>query len=195
MEGSLIYRDTKDYIRRGLDNVGGMDFGFYENHGRVKTKGYNVSLRYSYANWFSLGGTFNSMDAIDREKRLADGTQQASLTYGQRIPNQPYRYANFDASFYWHDLFGKGNMLSLTYDSYYQHEFPLYWEDFGDPDTKARVPEQFSHNLTLNYSVAKGRYNFSLECRNLTDEKLYDNYSLQKAGRAFYGKVRVYFGK
>ena len=195
MEGSLIYRDTKDYIRRGLDNVGGMDFGFYENHGRVKTKGYNVSLRYSYANWFSLGGTFNSMDAIDREKRLAEGTQQASLTYGQRIPNQPYRYANFDASFYWHDLFGKGNMLSLTYDSYYQHEFPLYWEDFGDPDTKARVPEQFSHNLTLNYSVAKGRYNFSLECRNLTDEKLYDNYSLQKAGRAFYGKVRVYFGK
>ena len=195
MEGSLIYRDTKDYIRRGLDNVGGMDFGFYENHGRVKTKGYNVSLRYSYANWFSLGGTFNSMDAIDREKRLAEGTGQASLTYGQRIPNQPYRYANFDASFYWHDLFGKGNMLSLTYDSYYQHEFPLYWEDFGDPDTKARVPEQFSHNLTLNYSVAKGRYNFSLECRNLTDEKLYDNYSLQKAGRAFYGKVRVYFGK
>ena len=195
MEGSLIYRDTKDYIRRGLDNVGGMDFGFYENHGRAKTKGYNVSLRYSYANWFSLGGTFNSMDAIDREKRLAEGTGQASLTYGQRIPNQPYRYANFDASFYWHDLFGKGNMLSLTYDSYYQHEFPLYWEDFGDPDTKARVPEQFSHNLTLNYSVAKGRYNFSLECRNLTDEKLYDNYSLQKAGRAFYGKVRVYFGK
>ena len=49
MEGSLIYRDTKDYIRRGLDNVGGMDFGFYENHGRAKTKGYNVSLRYSYA--------------------------------------------------------------------------------------------------------------------------------------------------
>ena len=91
---------------------------------------------------------------------MAEGTGQASLTYGQRIPNQPYRYANFDASFYWHDLFGKGNMLSLTYDSYYQHEFPLYWEDFGDPDTKARVPEQFSHNLTLNYSVAKGRTTF-----------------------------------
>ena len=72
---------------------------------------------------------------------------------------------------------------------------PCTGKTSGDPDTKARVPEQFSHNLTLNYSVAKGRYNFSLECRNLTDEKLYDNYSLQKAGRAFYGKVRVYFGK
>lgn len=195
VEGSLIYRYTKDYIRRGLDAVGGMNYGIYENHGRVKTKGYNVSLRYNYSHWFGLGGTYNNMNARDDEKTLAEGTSQSALTYGQRIPNQPYSYANFDASFYWHDLFGKGNVLSLVYDSYYQHEFPLYWEEFGDPTTKQRVPTQFSHNLTLSYGIKGGRYNFSLECRNFTDEKLYDNYSLQKAGRAFYGKVRVCFGK
>ena len=57
------------------------------------------------------------------------------------------------------------------------------------------VPNQFSHNISLSYSMKKGRYNISFECRNLTDEKLYDNFSLQKAGRAFYGKVRVYLGK
>ena len=32
-------------------------------------------------------------------------------------------------------------------------------------------------------------------CRNLTDARLYDNFSLQKAGRAFYAKVRVNLGK
>ena len=195
VEGSFIYRYTKDYIRRGLDRVGDLNFGIYENHGRVKTKGYNVSLRYNYSRWFSAGGTWNSMDARDDEKTLAEGTQQAALTYGQRIPNQPYRYANFDAAVYWHGMGGKGNVLSLTYDSYYQHEFPLYWERFGDPSTKRRVPTQFAHNLTLNYSIKGGRYNLALECRNFTDEKLYDNYSLQKAGRAFYGKVRVCLGR
>ena len=195
VEGGLIYRYTKDYIRRGLDRVGDLNFGIYENHGRVKTKGYNVSVRYNYSRWLSLGGTWNSTDSRDDEKTRAEGTQQAALTYGQRIPNQPYRYANFDASLFWHDLLGKGNVLSLSYDSYYQHEFPLYWEAFGNPETKRRVPTQFSHNLTLSYSVKGGRYSFALECRNLTDEKLYDNYSLQKAGRAFYGKVRVCFGK
>ena len=46
----------------------------------------------------------------------------------------------------------------------------------------------------FSYSLQKGRYNVSLECRNFTDEKLYDNFSLQKAGRAFYGKLRVCFG-
>lgn len=188
VEGSLIYRDTKDYIKRGLSQVSNMSFGYYENHGRVKTKGYNISLRYNYSRWFNIGGTFNSMNARDEEKYRAGGTQQESLTYGQRIPNQPYLYANFDASLTWHDLFAKGNVLTLGYDGYYQHDFPLYWENLGDPTTKIRVPEQLSHNLSIGYSLKGGRYNLSFECRNLTNAKLYDNFSLQKAGRAFYGK-------
>lgn len=194
LEGSLIYRDTKDYIKRGLDAIGGMSYGIYENHGKVKTKGFNVSARYSYSHWFSIGGTFNNLNARDDERYRAGNTLQESVSYGQRIPNQPYTFANFDANFTWRDLFAKGNALTVSYDSYYQHEFPLYWEALGDPRTKSKVPEQFSHNLTIGYSIRNGRYNLSLECRNLTDEKLYDNFSLQKAGRAFYGKIRVYFG-
>ena len=195
VEGSYIYRDTRDYIKRSLDAVGGTSFGIYENHGRVKTKGFNLSARYSYGRWLVLGGTFNNLNARDAERYLAGNTLQESMTYGQRIPNQPYTYATFDASLTWPDLGGKGNSLSLTYDGFYQHAFPLYWEHLGDPSTKSRVPEQLSHNLTLAYSLKNGRYNLSLECRNLTDEQLYDNFSLQKAGRAFYGKVRVFFGK
>lgn len=71
------------------------------------------------------------------------------------------------------------------------HRFPLYSEAVGN-ESKFIVPTQFSHNLTISYGVQEGRYNFSFECRNFTNEKLYDNFSLQKAGRAFYGKVRVY---
>lgn len=193
-DGTLIYRNTNDYIVRGLSTVGGSSYGYYENHGRVVTKGFNVSLRYSYSRWFNVGGTFNQLDARDKEKKRAEGSGQNSLVYGQRMPNQPYMYANFDVNFYWHDLFVKGNVLTVGWDSYYQHAFPLYWEKMGDSSTKIRVPEQFSHNLSVGYSIKNGRYNVSFECRNLTDAKLYDNFSLQKAGRAFYGKVRVYFG-
>lgn len=194
LEGSLIYRDTKDYIRRGISKSGSTYYGSYENHGNVETRGYNISVRYSYSHWFSLGGTYNNMDTRDREKYVAKETQQESLHYNVRIPNQPYRFAHFDASFYWRNLPVKGNVLSFTYDSYYQHEFPLNWENIGDASTKRRVPEQFSHNLGLTYSLKNGRYNLSFECKNLTDEELFDNYSLQKAGRAFYGKIRVRFG-
>lgn len=192
VEGNLIYRDTKDYIKRGIGKHGALQYGIYENHGHVKTKGYSVSLRYNYSHWVNVGGTFNSIDTRDYEKYIAGGTQQESMHYKSRLPNIPYLFANYDITFTWRDLFAKGNHLSVVYDSFWQYEFPLYWENIGDTDSKAMVPEQFSHNVSVTYSFKNGKYNISFECRNLTDAKLYDNFSLQKAGRAFYGKIRIY---
>lgn len=194
VEGGLIYRNTKDYIQRNISDLSGGKYGAtYVNHGRVETKGYNISVRYGFANWVSVGGNFTQMNVRDNVKTVTSGTNQESLTYGARMPNLPYLFANSDVTFYWRNLWKKGNTLSVTYDNLYMHSFPLYSEAVGS-ESEFVVPTQFSHNLTLSYGIQNGRYNISFECRNLTNEKLYDNFSLQKAGRAFYGKVRVYFG-
>lgn len=194
VEGGLIYRNTKDYIQRKLQDLsGGKTGATYVNHGRVLTKGYNISVRYGFAKWVSVGGNFTQMNIRDDVKTVTSGTNQESLTYGARMPNMPYRFANSDVNFFWHNLLKKDNMLTVTYDNLYMHGFPLYSEVIGS-ESKFTVPTQFSHNLSLTYSMQNGRYNLSFECRNFTDEKMYDNFSLQKAGRAFYGKVRVYFG-
>lgn len=194
VEGGLIYRNMKDYIQRNISDLSGGKYGAtYVNHGRVETKGYNISVRYGFANWVSVGGNFTQMNVRDNVKTVTSGTNQESLTYGARMPNLPYQFANSDVTFYWRNLWKKGNTLSVTYDNLYMHSFPLYSEAVGS-ESEFVVPTQFSHNLTLSYGIQNGRYNISFECRNLTNEKLYDNFSLQKAGRAFYGKVRVYFG-
>ena len=194
VEGGLIYRNTKDYIQRNISDLSGGKYGAtYVNHGRVETKGYNISVRYGFANWVSVGGNFTQMNVRDNVKTVTSGTNQESLTYGASMPNLPYQFANSDVTFYWRNLWKKGNTLSVTYDNLYMHSFPLYSEAVGS-ESEFVVPTQFSHNLTLSYGIQNGRYNISFECRNLTNEKLYDNFSLQKAGRAFYGKVRVYFG-
>ena len=194
VEGGLIYRNTKEYIQRNISDLSGGKYGAtYVNHGRVETKGYNISVRYGFANWVSVGGNFTQMNVRDNVKTVTSGTNQESLTYGARMPNLPYQFANSDVTFYWRNLWKKGNTLSVTYDNLYMHSFPLYSEAVGS-ESEFVVPTQFSHNLTLSYGIQNGRYNISFECRNLTNEKLYDNFSLQKAGRAFYGKVRVYFG-
>lgn len=194
-EGSLVYRNTTDYIQRRIGTyTGSKSYASYQNHGKVKTKGFTVGLRYTYSNWLSLGGNLSSMNVRDNVKTLNEGSIQENLAYGDRIPNQPYLFANSDLTLTWNNCLVKGNQLTFGYDNYYQHEFPLYSESLGAKETKKYVPDQFSHNVSLTYSLMKGRYNFSFECRNLTDAKLYDNFSLQKAGRAFYGKVRVCFG-
>lgn len=194
LEGGLIYRLTKDYIKRTTENVSGTYYGAYSNHGRVETKGYNVGLRYDYQRWLSIGGNWTQMDVRDDEKTQETGSKQVNLTYGARMPNLPYQFANADMTLRWHDLGCKGNLLSCTYDLFYTHSFPLFSEVYGSASNKMTVPTQTAHNLTLTYAMKHGKYNFSLECHNLTDAKLYDNFNLQKAGRAFYGKVRINIG-
>lgn len=193
-ECGLVYRDTRDYIQRNIiDLSGGKAAATYINYGRVMTKGYNVTLRYTYDRWFSVGGNFTQMEVVDNMK-TAMGSSVPNIGYGEQMPNIPSVFADVDASFYWHGLFGKGNLLTLTYDNQYVEKFSYYSSKIGANKSDYMVPEQFSHNITLSYSINNGRYNFAFECRNITDERLYDNFSLQKAGRAFYGKVRVCFG-
>ena len=191
IEGGLVYRDTKDYIQRNIaDLSGGKMAATYINYGKVLTKGINTSARYSFSNWLSIGGNFTKMDVRDNQE-LAIGTSQPNLAYKERMPNIPYMFADSDINLYWHNLFEKGNTLTFTYDNQYLHSFSYYSQVIGSSSDYI-VPNQFSHNISLSYSMKKGRYNISLECKNITDEKLYDNFSLQKAGRAFYGKIRVY---
>ncbi len=194
VEAGLIYRDTRDYIQRNIMALsGGKSAATYVNYGKVLTKGFNISARYNFSKWFSLGGNITQMNVRDNMP-TTQGSTQPNLAYKVRIPNLPYLFADSDFNFYWHGLGKKGNVLTVSYDNQYTHSFSYYSENIGEQTGDYVVPNQFSHNLMFSYSMDRGRYNLSLECRNFTDAKLYDNFSLQKAGRAFYGKVRVYFG-
>lgn len=189
LEGGLIYRDIKDYIQRSIQTLSGARYGAsYKNFGKVLTKGYTVTARYDFSNRLSVGGNFTEVNTRDNGKRTSDGRENKA--YQTRIPNVPYIFANSDVTFYWPDLGSKGNLLTAAYSNFYVKEFPLYSEAFGS-DGRRIIPSQFSHNISISYSMKNGRYNVSFECQNIADAKLYDNFSLQKAGRAFYGKLRV----
>lgn len=194
VEAGFIYRDTRDYIQRNILALsGGKSAATYVNYGKVDTKGISLSARYNFSRWLSLGGNYTQMNVRDNMK-TAQGSTVANIAYRERMPNLPYIFADADVNFYWHGLGRKNNVLTVTYDTQYTHSFCYYASNIGSNNDDYMVPDQFAHNLTFSYGIANGRYNFSLECRNITDARLYDNFSLQKAGRAFYGKVRIYFG-
>ena len=168
VEGGLVYRNTKDYIQRNITDLsGGKSAATYINYGKVLTKGYNISARYGFGKWVSVGGNFTQMDVRDNMKTSISGSAE-NIAYKERMPNLPYIFADSDVTFYWRDLGRKGNALTVSYDNQYLHSFTYYSSKIGSNKGDYVVPSQFSHNLSLSYSLRDGRYNLSFECRNFT---------------------------
>jgi outer membrane receptor protein involved in Fe transport len=182
----LIYRDTRDYIRRQIEQrYGG---AFYTNHGKALNLGIDAEARYFYKNIFSVGGNITYQNMRSMEKYTAN--KVIDINYKARMPNVPYLFGNIDAGYNINNAFGKGNTLSAGYNLRYIHSFLRSWLSEGANRT---IPMQLSHDLNLTYILKNGKYNVSFEVKNIADEMLYDNYSLQKPGRSFMIKLRYFF--
>ncbi|MBQ5924776.1 MAG: TonB-dependent receptor [Alistipes sp.] len=195
LDGGFVWRDTRDYIQRNIVDIsGGKSAASYINYGRVRTWGVTLSARYSFGEWLSVGGNVSYMDVRDNMPIAIGTTSMPNLGYGDRMPNIPYLFADGDVTLTWRDAFFKGNSLAVRYDNQYLHNFYYYSSRIGTNKDDYMVPTQLSHNISVSYAIQGGKYNISVECRNITNEALYDNFSLQKASRAFYAKLRVAFG-
>ena len=199
-EVNYIYRDTKDFILKGVSLTNNPTTS-YDNIGKVQTRGIEASLGYAYKNQLHVNGNLTFQDIKDKMKYeqsqntyVGDGISE-NITYGQRLPNIPYFFMNGHADYSFFDFAWKGNTLSLNYDLQYIHDYYLSFTGLGAKATKKVIPEQLCHNVSVGYSMKEGRYSVMLECSDLTNAKLYDNYRLQKPGRSFNVKFRYFWGK
>lgn len=189
---NLMYRDSRDFIRTTL-NANQTDT-YTVNLGRMTNYGIDGEIRYSYQKRFTAGMNVTYQNLQNMTKFEPD-QDYVSPFYKDRIPNIPYLYGNFDTTVFFSDLFKKGNNLSVGYNFLYVHTYYLFWPSMGSKDSKLDIPKQFKHDLNFVYTMANGKYNIGLECKNLLDNELYDNFSLQKPSRAFYVKFRYFFNK
>ena len=179
LEGTLLYRDINNFIRRT----------FAPNQSRFLTAnvlgsenlGFEAKLSYNYKNKLTanLSGTYQEFKNNNPE----------SSAYRARIPNMPFLFGNGNIAYKFADVFKRGNTLSIDYNVLYVHGFYLNWPRFGNREEgKLDIPQQISQDLNVTYSTP--HFQFVVECRNIFDEILYDNFSLQKPGRSFTGKIR-----
>jgi outer membrane cobalamin receptor len=188
LDAGFIYRDTRDYIRRQIEQrYGG---AYYSNHGQVRTLGFDTEARYFYGKKISLGGNLTMQNIRNMERYTA--TKQENINYKGRMPNLPYLFGNFDVNYFLPDLFLKRTIFSVGYNLRYLHSF---FRDWPTEAASIIIPKQLSHDINLTYTLKDGRYNIAFELKNLTNEILYDNYSLQKPGRSFLIKFRYFFSR
>ncbi|WP_314288842.1 TonB-dependent receptor [Capnocytophaga sputigena] len=189
VEAGFAYRYIKDYIIRSIISAGANEGSAgSRNHGKVLNMGVDATLRYFYKDVFSVGGNLSYMNLRNKEEFTETG--RLSAIYNDRLPNMPYLFGNADATCNIGSLIAKHDKLSLNYNLFFTEEFFTSWQSEG---TKIKVPRQLSHDVSLTYYTPNKRLSLSVEAKNITDELLYDNYSLQKAGRAFYAKLSYRF--
>ncbi|WP_244525781.1 TonB-dependent receptor domain-containing protein [Sphingobacterium wenxiniae] len=186
--GNLIYRYAYDFIFNRFNN--NQSKLVADNREGVATRGADAEIHYSYKDYLRLGGSITYQYLQNKQKYEPEYTG-VSPVYNDQMPNIPYFFGNADASVIFNNVGGQGNRLSVGYNLLYVHDFYLYWPSRGGE--KLEIMKQVSHDVNAVYSLANGKYNIGLEARNLNDARLYDNFSLQKPGRAFYLNLRYYF--
>lgn len=199
VDWSGYYRDTYNFIQTLLarvgDDVNGNSMYRRTNHGRVTRLGTDVEARVYYKNIATLGATATYMDIRDKVRFSDEAGNRQNGNYNYRMPNLPYFFWNADASYYFHNFLGNGNTLNLNYTLNFVDKIYRNAEAYGEKSTKYYIPKQMYSDFSATYILQDGKYNISVESRNMENALRYDNFSLQKPGRSFAVKLRYFFIK
>lgn len=187
-EAGGFLRNVDNYIQPSLsENEGMMQ---YTNVPAVHIKGVEGEIRYNWQNKLQLSANASYQDARSQQKYKSDG--KPSATYNNQLPNRPWLFSSAESGYTFHNPVLPESKLHLGCNYQWVHWYFLTWEAYGSRENKARIPTQHIFNADITYSWKNGRYNISLECYNFLDKLVYDNYKLQKPGRAFFAKFRLF---
>ena len=187
-EANGFVRLVDNYIQATVSETEGMMQ--YVNVAAVHIKGVDGGIRYDWAGKLHLGANASYDDCRDQREFNQDGTP--SITYRNHTPNRPWAFCNAEAAYTFREVGLPDSRLRIGADYQWVHWFFVTWEAYGSARTKPRIPAQHLVNASLLYSWMGGRYNVSLECTNLLNVLSFDNYMLQKPGRAFFLKFRLF---
>lgn len=182
-ETNLFFRNAKDFIRVISSGV----VSEYVNEEDVLILGIENSAVLKLNSKYDLSANV-TYQSLTNQTEFDEGLPNTN--YKSRVPNVPYFFGNLRAGINFFDK-KEDQDLNLWITSRYTHEFFLYWESLGSLSTKNKIPSQFTNDVSLSYSFKK-KYNISTTLKNILDVDTYDNFNIQKPGRAFYIKFRYF---
>ncbi|ERJ66632.1 TonB-dependent receptor [Porphyromonas gingivalis] len=162
----------------------------YVNAEKVHIKGIETELKLDISPTVYAYGNLTCQDVRDVLDYLP-GTQAPNPTKGLRLPNIPYLFANFGAEYHSDRLF-KNWYVKAFWDGKFTEEFFYFWE--LTKLQKRRIPRSFVNDIGLLLTY-KNKYSIALECHNLMNKEVWDQFRQPLAGRTFHLKFRYVFSK
>ena len=158
----------------------------FENTERILSKGFDTEFRYLFDNKLDLttgASIFNARFNLQYDENGAE-----YIYYGDRLRNEPYFTLNNNLRYTISNFIQNDSRFSTYYNISYVHQFYRDWESLGGSG-KNIIPSQLVHSLGFYYTFPKRHLTLGFDAKNITNEQVFDNWALQKPGRAFYVKI------
>ncbi|MNK10160.1 Vitamin B12 transporter BtuB precursor [compost metagenome] len=155
----------------------------FVNLSKTQTLGFEAEINYIYDNRLNAMVNFSKFNSLFKVE-LDERGRPHSL-YNAQIPNEPFFTVNANVQYRFKDAFQKNSNLNVYYNTGYVAPFRTIWME----SEWFTTPTQFSHDVGASYRFPKGRFVASLDAKNILNAEMYDNFGVQKPGRAFYIKL------
>ncbi|WP_437371034.1 TonB-dependent receptor [Maribacter litoralis] len=185
---NVFTRNIKDRIGLPIETSLNIDDELivYINQGSGTSKGFDAQLNYSYNNNFGLNFNISKFDLkIENQGIEID------------VPNTPFFTMNGGLRYSFKNLIQKKSRLNAFYNVYFTDEFSFLTAQGSNTvgNEFFEVPRQLAQDIGLSYAFPSNKFVLSFDIKNIFDEPVYDNLSVQKPGRAFYLKLNYAINK
>ncbi|SHI30731.1 Outer membrane receptor proteins, mostly Fe transport [Mesonia phycicola] len=185
---NLFTRNIEDRIGLPIETSLNIDDELivYVNQGSGTSKGFDAQLNYTYNKNF--GFNFNvsrfELDIVSNGIEID-------------VPNTPFFTMNGGLRYSFKDLIQKKSRVNLFYTMYFTDEFSYLPAQGSNTvgDEFFKIPRQLQQDLGISYVFPNKKLVASFDIKNIFDEAVYDNLSVQKPGRAFYFKLNYSINK
>ena len=188
ISGNAFSRNVKDRIVRQTSTQASdqeQETAPFMNLGKSKALGFEGELSYIYDNRLNAMFTFSKFNSVFVQGDQSVTGQRMTQFEGKQLPNEPFFTMNGNVQYRLDNVIQKKSLLNLFYNFGYVAPFGTAFFTSEWYTT----PAQFTHDLGTNYRFSNKKFVVSLDAKNIFNAEVYDNFGVQKPGRAFYLKL------
>lgn len=194
--GSGFLRDTRGKIvkepQMTLNDA--IQTAPYVNLNTTESKGFDAELNYNFKNKLNL--LVNMSKFNTRVKAKYDSNGNVLFNYNAQIPSEPFFTANASAQYSFKNVLLKESLLNIYYNYAFVDSFYNVWVvNKRSGLENSMVPEQHIQDVGLSYVFPNRNLIVSFDVNNIFNKQAYDNFAVQKPGRAFYLKLNYSINK
>ncbi len=180
----IIQQTRVDPVIEGRENqVEDIQVTQFVNLSKTQSVGFEAEVNYIFNN--RLNAMFNLSKFNSLFKVKTDERGNPHILYNKQVPNEPFFTVNGNLQYRLNNIFQKRSVLNLYYNVGYVAPFSTIWIE----SEWFTTPAQFPNDLGASYRFPTGKLVVSLDCKNIFNAEVYDNFGVQKPGRSFFIKL------